>query len=123
MRFLTAEEIAAQYPPPPSADKLKLDDRNLLSPLEKLLLIINDDERDIDEVLNACRYALPYCHAVKQTEDVIIPPEASRTRARQGARGQAPVRRQCLRPDRSHERDRQACDVVGAHNRSRSFEY
>jgi hypothetical protein len=74
MRFLTAEEIAAQYPPPPSADKLRLADRNLLSPLEKLLLIINDDERDIDEVLSACRYALPYCHAVKQTDEIVVPP-------------------------------------------------
>jgi hypothetical protein len=73
MRYLTAEEIAAHYPPPPSADKLKLADRNLLSPLEKLLLIINDGESDLDDVLNACRYALPYCHAPKETEEIVIP--------------------------------------------------
>jgi hypothetical protein len=44
-----------------SPDRLKLKDPNLLSPYERLLLIINNRKNDDMEVLEAIRLALPYC--------------------------------------------------------------
>jgi hypothetical protein len=44
-----------------SPERLKLKDPNLLSPYERLLLIINNRKNDDMEVLEAIRLALPYC--------------------------------------------------------------
>jgi hypothetical protein len=44
-----------------SPERLKLKDPNLLSPYERLLLIINNKKNDDMEILEAIRLALPYC--------------------------------------------------------------
>jgi hypothetical protein len=44
-----------------SPERLKLKDPNLLSPYERLLLIINNRKNDDMEILEAIRLALPYC--------------------------------------------------------------
>jgi hypothetical protein len=44
-----------------SPERLKLKSPNLLSPYERLLLIINNKKNDDMEVLEAIRLALPYC--------------------------------------------------------------
>jgi hypothetical protein len=54
--------------PPPSADRLKLANPNLLQPLEKLLLMINSDTIDNYQRHEFIKTALPYCHAPKSSE-------------------------------------------------------
>jgi hypothetical protein len=52
---------AADNPSFISPERLKLKDPNLLSPYERLLLIINNKKNDDMEILEAIRLALPYC--------------------------------------------------------------
>jgi hypothetical protein len=54
---------------PPTADKLKLADPNLLTPLEWLLLQINSwDQTNPHWKAKCVELALPYCHVPKSSE-------------------------------------------------------
>jgi hypothetical protein len=54
--------------PPPSPERRRLRDPNLLLPLEMLLLQINDPNLHPLERMDAIQAALPYCHHVKGPE-------------------------------------------------------
>jgi hypothetical protein len=56
------------FAPKPSAERIKLSDPNLLQPLEKLLLIINDPRMHQEDYIEAITLALPYCHRPKSAE-------------------------------------------------------
>ena len=57
-----------RFVPKPSAERIKLSDPNLILPLEKLLLIINDPHKHHEDYIEAITLALPYCHRPKSAE-------------------------------------------------------